>query len=219
MRVSVVAAAIGMLVGPVAANAVPFTFNCLSDNSATDCGIGENQFLLDVTDAGDGATDFLFTNSGGSSSSIADIYFDWRNPGDALPPGTIRNGDGVSFAWGASPGNLPGGNNATPAFTADIGADSNAPTQPNGVNPGEYVRFRFFQTIFDNILAQLNSGDLRVGLHAQGFAGGGSETFITTGTPPIVTPPPTNVPEPTTLGLLGFALAAFGFGARRRTRN
>jgi hypothetical protein len=73
--------------------------------------------------------------------------------------------------------------------------------QPNGINPGEWLRFTFLGDLASTI-ADIYSGDLRVGLHVQGFAGGGSDSFVT--------------PEPGTLAVLGFSLVALAGLTRRR---
>jgi hypothetical protein len=193
----------------MAANAVPFAFDCISNNNTTNCTTGETQLSVDVTDAGGGVTKFLFSNSGPLSSSITDIYFDWLNPGAALSGGSIIDFAGVAFSWGASPSDLPAGNNATPDFNANISADSDSPASHNGVNPGEFVGFTF-TTSFASVLSSLTNGDLRLGIHVQAFANGGSEAFVNT-------PPRVSVPEPGMLALFGLVLAGLGLVRRRRS--
>jgi hypothetical protein len=179
-----------------------FSFSCLTVNKPTDCATGVNQLSMEVTSGIlPGTINFIFRNTGPNASSIADIYFDWLNPSDRFTLGLITNSSGVNFSWGASPVNLPGGNILARDFTSDLAADSNAPVQPNGINPGEWLRFTFLGDLASTI-ADIYSGDLRVGLHVQGFAGGGSDSFVT--------------PEPGTLAVLGFSLVALAGLTRRR---
>ncbi|MFP3326110.1 hypothetical protein R0K05_23955, partial [Planococcus sp. SIMBA_160] len=73
-------------------------------------------------------------------------------------------------------------------------ADSDPAVQPNGVNPGETLGVIFdlqtglgYQDVVDAIaLSQTNpsadlTGGLRIGIHVQGFTGGGSESFVNNG--------------------------------------
>jgi hypothetical protein len=191
------------------ASAVPLSFGiCVSNNSATDCATGSAQLAVDVTGGpGGGQVSFTFTNSGPAASSITDIYFD---DGTLLGIATITNGSGVSFSQGASPGNLPSGNLATPPFVATSGftADSDPPAQPNGVNPGETVTITFDLQpggTLQDVLDELADGTLRIGVHVQGFAYGGSESFVNT-----------PLPEPGTLALLGVGVLGLGRAGRRR---
>jgi hypothetical protein len=89
---------------------------------------------------------------------------------------------------GATPRNLPGASQASPRFetTNGFSADSESPTQPSGVNPGESLGILFSLRpgkSFADVLTHLGDGSLRIGIHVQGFAGGGSESFV-------------NLPEP-----------------------
>jgi len=197
--------AAALAAAPVA-NAVPFGFDCITNNLAGDCAIGEAQLSVDVTDAGAGKALFTFSNSGPAASSITDVYLD----GDALLSiALITNGAGVDFSAGASPPNLPGGNPI--GFSADFALDSNAPNVPlKGVNPGETLQVLMnlvAGTTFADVLANLGNGDLRVGIHVQAFASGGSESFVHQ----------TPIPEPhaAILFLAGTGLAAYSIRRRR----
>ena len=185
------------------AQAQNYSFSCLTNNNATDCATGAGQFSLGVTDAGS-VVNFLFTNTGPAPSSITDIYFDWSSSAIALAPGVLTDsGAGVSFSWGASPGDLPGG--SAISFSADIATDSNSPAQQMGVNPGEWLNIAFASSA--DLTNALNTGALRVGIHTQGYVGGGSESFVTS-----------PVPEPETYAMLLAGLGLLGFDVRRRRR-
>jgi hypothetical protein len=190
-----------LFIGTAPASAVTFGFDCISNNLAGDCTIGEAQLSVDVTDPGSGRIDFTFRNVGAGASSIGDVYWDDSGVLDAIF--AISGSPNVDFSEGASPGNLPAGNNASPPFSADFAADSNPPTQPNGVGPGEFltVTFELGGVTFADAIQALNNGSMRVGIHVQGFASGGSESFV--------------IPEPGTFALVGSGLLALAIRRRR----
>ena len=200
--------ALAALILSTSANAASLSFGCITNNIAGDCAIGEAQLSVDVTDAGSGQVLFYFTNSGLQASSIADVYFD---DGTLLGIASIDNSSsGVSFSLGATPGDLPGGNNATPAFetTVDFLADSDSPVQPNGVNPGEYLGILFNLEnggTFADVISELTTGELRVGIHVQGFDTSGSESFVNN-----------PVPVPAAVWLFGSGLLSLVGLARRK---
>lgn len=150
---------------------------------------------------------FTFRNSGTEACSITQIYFD-------APTNTVLetlaaiddSEDGVSFSLGASPGHLPGGNTISPPFviTADdflLGSDP--PTKPNGVDPNQSLGVIFdiaSAATFANVIEELHSEALRIGIHVQGFDGGGSESFVNT---PVPTPDVIPAPPAAALGIVG----------------
>ncbi|MFO0832164.1 MAG: hypothetical protein U0637_10000 [Phycisphaerales bacterium] len=188
------------------ATVTTYNFACVTNTTAANALAGSAQLWVDVEDTPTpGQVSFTFHNAGPLPCSITDIYFD---DGTLLGIASIVNSAGVNFGQGASPPNLPGGNNVTPAFqtTAGFLADSSPPAQPNGVNPGEWVKITFNlingQSYADSITALNTPGDhLRIGIHVQGFSNGGSESFVNT------------IPAPAGLCLLGLMPLA-----RRRRR-
>ncbi|MHC4443854.1 MAG: hypothetical protein ACYTF1_01670 [Planctomycetota bacterium] len=178
-----------LLVGT--ANAIQYSFYNITNNNPADAAIGEAQLFVDVTNPGGNQVLFTYTNTGPEASSICDVYVD---DGSLLQLAQINNTPGlVEFSAPADPSDLPGGNNASPPFVASIGfsADSDPPVQPMGVNPGEELGILYDIQVgqtFADVIDEMNDATLRLGIHVQGFASGGSESYIT--------------PEPMTLALL-----------------
>jgi hypothetical protein len=194
------------------AGAVLIGFDAITANNVADVAVGESQLFVDVTDAGGFQVLFTFSNTGPAASSITDVYFD---DGTLLGIASIINGAGVAFSLGASPPNLPSGENAIPPFqvTSGFAVDSDPPTQANGVNPGETLGILFdlqAAGTFADVLDDLDTGALRIGIHVQGFAGGGSESFVNDGPPGGGQP----IPEPT--GALLFAAGSLFLATRVR---
>ena len=166
------------------AKALPtYSFVNITNNNAGDAAIGEAQLFVELFDLTT-QVEFYFTNTGTEDSSITDVYFD---NGSLLGIASIDNtSTGVSFTQLASPPDLPGGETVSPPFdvTAGFSADSDPPAQPNGVNPSEYLGIIFDLQVggsFQDVLDELASGELRIGIHVQGFSSGGSESFINNG--------------------------------------
>lgn len=179
-----------------------FGFVPCSNNNATDVQTGVNQLFVDVVDIGGGNVLFWLRNTGPNASSITDVYFE-----DGIPSisniqnhgfvdrdddflGTTDDGEynpntGVDFSEGASPPQLPAGQECLgiqfgEQFNAD--SDSGRPgVQQNGVNPSEtlgIVIALLSGVSYSDLIGGMEICDLQVGLHVQGFSGGGSESFV-----------------------------------------
>lgn len=182
-------------------------FTKITNNGPDDVA---SQLFADVTDAGSGQVLFKFSNTGPLDSVIAQIYFDDDNSVlsnmSVLPDTDPATSPGVAFSSGANPANLPSGNTVSPPFVADFAAGADNPAPQNGVNPTEMVGI-LFDGVFANVLADINSGALRLGLHVQAIGQtGNSDAFV-------------SVPEPGTALNVAMLLAMVGCPMLRRRRS
>ena len=192
-----------------------YGFGAITANGKLGPEIGEAQMFVTVSEFARNQVLFYFVNAGPEDSSITAVYFD---DGTLLGIALLIDADdgkggdpNVDFSQGASPPDLPGGNNVDPPFevTAGFLADSDAPTQSNGVNPEEFLGIVFELLkggTIKNVFEELDSGELRIGIHVQGFADGTSEGFINNAVP-------VPVPGAVVLGALGLGLVGW---AKRR---
>lgn len=187
--------------------------------NATNLATGISSLQVEVIDLGialSGYSQVAFKFTNASTSSLTDVYFD---DGTLLGIASIADsGNTVSFSEEAKPANLPGGNNLALDFntTKGFSADSNPPVSPNGVTSGEWLTIIFdlqsgknYQSVI-SALSLPNSGaagDLRIGLHVQSFANGGSASFVNVATP---------VPEAKTYAMMLAGLGLLGFTVMRR---
>lgn len=163
-----------------------------------------------VVSEGISGVDFTFYNESLIDSSVAAVYFD---DGSLLGIAGVTNGPGTLFSQPANPGDLPGGNLLVPPFatTEEFSISGDPPPSQNGVNPVgsgeplEWVRISFDLvgggTVSD-VLSELYSGQLRIGVHVTSLPDGSSESGIVT-------------PEPT--GLLLLSLGTWCMLRRRRS--
>ncbi|MBW8001922.1 MAG: PEP-CTERM sorting domain-containing protein [Planctomycetes bacterium] len=164
-----------------------FTMNGMyNENSELD-------IFVEVTDNTYGGVEFGFRNQSTIDSTVTKIYFDddgllWGAP-------TIINYEGVEFATGANPSNLPGGKELEVVFEATdvFSVSATAPLAHTGINSDEYLNLIFDLSegkSFEDVTEALNNGALHIGLHITGLPDGSSESAV-------------NVPEPASLLLIG----------------
>jgi len=202
-RLVLLAVVIALGVHPASTRAnITYSFECITNNKATDAATGEAQLLVAASDAGGNNVLFNFINTGPKTCSITDVYFD--DDASVLSAiAMIDNSDpGVSFSQLASPGNLPGGNTVVPAFVTTLGfsADSDPPIVA--------IIFNLQSgNTFDSVISSMDTSDLRIGIHVQGFYCGGSESFINNGI----------IPAPGAVVLGGIGVSLIGWLRMRKT--
>jgi len=181
-----------------------YSFTNITNNSATNAETGEAQLFVEVTGSGSGPVTYTFTNTGPVACSITSIYFDDGSLGGLS--GIIAS-SGVSFELDVNPGNLPGGNTISPAFVTTESFSADEPPSQEGVNPGEELSLVFALKPgmeYGDILSDLGSGALRIGLHVQAFPNEGSEAFINDPGDPVVPVPGAMLLSGIGVGLVGW---------------
>jgi hypothetical protein len=207
-----------VLVCGSAAFATPVTLNFtrITSNSSENVA-SQMTCVVDLFQAASGGNpevvSFRFENAVGIQSSVSEVYFD---DGPLLGIASIDQ-KGASFIGGsASPVDLPGGQNLTPAFNATRAFSADAQGNPSeGLDvASDHLEMRFNlinNKTFDDIIASINDGSLRIGLHVRSIgAGQNSDGFVNT-------PPTVVIPLP---GAAGMSLAGLlGLAAVRRRRG
>lgn len=164
-----------------------------------------NRLSLDVTQVGNNVAFKISNAAGGTTIFVGHIYFEFL--GANLFSSLTQTGQQgtVSFTGDATSNqNFPERNSI--GFSTDADADRNGGAG-NGINIGEYIILSAILNPNANIDSLLGNGGLRIGLHIQGFAGGGSDSYVSG--------PPSSVPVPAAGWLFGSALIGL-MGLRRR---
>ena len=180
------------------ASAALLSLQCVTNNNADACAIGEQQLQIDVTEsAQNNGVNILFTNIDNNdltingidpNPSIHEIYFDTTE--DIFPntfsfssigvtpsandsTSNVRFGD-LEYPDTMTPRNLPGGNEV--GFEASFGIESfetaGSGIDEGGIDAGEWLNLNIARFSYDAFMLALNAGDLTIGLHVRSFDGG-----------------------------------------------
>jgi hypothetical protein len=200
------AMAIGWVGLAGSAEAATFGFSNIflnSNNTSGDTLV--NNFSVDVTDAGSGNVLFKIISAAANpaGSFIRQVYFDDASP--SLLSNMVLNvsNTGIVNFNPDNNGTLPQFNDANPPFVTSFGGvRAQGANNRNAIQRGEALGVQFTGN-FNNVIAALNSGSLRVGIHLQGIPPvNSSDSFVTTATA-------TAVPTPALLpGLIGMGITA-----------
>lgn len=210
---SVVAA----LSGAALAGPVTLDFTRISSNAPADIA---QQLSAEVNSvaANPGQVSFLFRNTAAIPSSLSEVFYDSRGASPLLSLVNPLVQQGASFVGGsANPGNLPGGNGLAVPFNAvgSFSADANGNPR-NGLDQAIDSLAMTFNLApgadFADVMAALESGDLRVGVRVRAIQPNGSGDFSDA----FVGNNPQSVVVPLPSAAATAALAIAGLGVRRR---
>ena len=185
------------------AQAITFGFDCLA-GAAGPCGVGEAQIKVEVTDAGNGMVNLVFTNTGPDSSAVRSIFFD--RP-DGLGKLVLGPGSGTLFKKGGKPKDLPG----VPSFVDDYRFTARSPQSTNGLNPSESLTIVLKLAggrAYADVVSALQDGSLKIGIFMIANAPTVGEVSL------VNLPNP--VPEPVAAVMGGVACLGLGLLGRRR---
>jgi hypothetical protein len=166
-----------------------YDFDSITSNSESSAAIGESQFFVDVINTGPKKVTFKFSNIGVLDSSMSAVYFDAgdKKTSSVKSISSLKDrSDDVKFKKGAKTKKLEGGEVLGDMFSSKkkLSASINPKRASDGIGAGEYLNITLKlnkKRTYDDVLADLESGKLRIGVLAHGFVDGLSESYVNGG--------------------------------------
>ncbi|WP_071189416.1 PEP-CTERM sorting domain-containing protein [Trichormus sp. NMC-1] len=216
------AAVTGITIAAIAMPASATTTNFGFGNIESGDTVGDafaSGLSFNFTNNNDGTVLFKFLNNTSGQNAIKQFAFSVDPTVSGLLSGmqlNVGNVGNVNFA--ANTQNLSQSNKISGWDGTTFGGGTTGGNNKS-VQVGEQLGVKF-TGVYDNILAALNNGSLKVGLHVgslpiNGTGDGGSDSYVNLYTPPA--PPPARVPEPASLVGLGLVASGMVMVRRRRT--
>jgi hypothetical protein len=137
---------------------------------------------------------FEFHNENLISSSVASICFEDYGLDRVDDIQSVN--DGIFFKKDKNPANFPGGGALEPNFDTAFSIGATPPPVWHGIRPGEQLTVTVDldpEITYSDILARLDEGSVRIGMHVIGLSDGSSFSAVNKA----------EIPEPVTISLLG----------------
>lgn len=188
-------------------------FNLITDNSPEGSQVNLN---MNVSQVNANTVLVQISNLSLIESVISEVYFeDLNNLVSGYSILNEQNTGNVFFEDGASPGNLPGGQDYS--FNTSFAMQADNPSPKYGVGSGEslVISLTLNQGVgVATLLESLGNQGFRVGAHVQSIAGNSSESYISGGGGGGGAA----APEPGTMALMASGLIG-GWLVRRRSKK
>lgn len=197
------------------ASAANFGFNNISGGDTVGDAFAKD-FSFDVTNSGSDTVLFKFFNNASFDQALKQVAFSVDHTVSGLLSNMKLNIDNSGkVVFEAKNQNLSQSNNISGWDGTTFGADTKG-GNANAVQWGESLGITF-NANYDAVLAAINAGKLKVGIHVGSLPKGASDSYVNSYVKPVPPKDTTSVPEPS--GLLGAGLIGASLFTANRKRK